>query len=194
MPSLLFHKIPHICRFAGSRAILGFILLPSLGLAAQSSSPPSAAQTSPSPDQTIPPASCPIRVDEAYLTADPAAMPAEGTAVRRTLHATLVDSSGKRIVSYVVHARIDLMPNGTLTNAPQTGNIIRRWHGDLEPDTPTKQQWVFPANRFTLGLQRLWFDKVTFADGTVWNKSARDGCSFAATGRVVQTKALAKDH
>ena len=127
-------------------------------------------------------------MDEAYLTADPSALPAEAPTAKRTLHVTLVDTAGKQIVSYVVHARIDLRPTGTLTDAPPTANVTRHWHGDLEPDTPTKQAWTFPADRFTMGLRRVWFDKVTFADGTVWNKSANDGCSFAATGHVVQTK------
>ena len=199
MKSLLSPRIFRIYRAAGSRTALAFLLLPTSGFAAQSTTaPPPTTQASPdqpTPDQqSAPPASCPIRVDEAYLTAEPAAMPAEGTAVRRTLHVTLVDAGGKRINSYTVHAKIALRPGGTLTNAPQTRNVTRRWHGDLEPDTPTKQQWAFPADRFTMGLQRVWFDKVTFADGTVWNKSASDGCSFAATGRVIQTKAGAKDH
>ena len=75
---------------------------------------------------------------------------------------TLVDASGKQIISYVVHAKIDLRPTGTMTNAPQTASVARRWRGTLDPDTPAKQQWSFPSDRFTTGLHRVWFDKVTF--------------------------------
>ena len=169
----------------GTLFTLALALTSSTSLFAQTAMPPS-AQAGPD-TQSTPAASCPIRVDEAYLTADPAALPAQASNSGHTLHVTLVDVSGKQIVSYVVHAKIDLRPEGALTNAPKTGNIVRRWHGTLEPDTPTKQQWSYPADRFTSGLRRVWFSKVTFADGSSWDKSAGDSCTFAATGRIVQT-------
>jgi hypothetical protein len=175
-------------------SLLTVVLLP-VALLAQTTQtpavqtpPPAASSQNPELPAVPPAASCPIRVDEAYLTSDLESMPAENTDEKRTLHVSLVDASSKEIVSYVVHAKIAIRPNNSLTNKPQTSTVERSWHGNLQPDTPTKEQWTFPADRFTVGLRRVWFDKVAFTDGTTWNKTANDGCSFAATGHIVQTK------
>jgi hypothetical protein len=114
-------------------------------------------------------------------------MPAEGPTSKRTLHVTIVDTSTKPISSYTVHAKIAVRPGGSMNNAPQTATVTRKGQGALQPDTPKQEQWTFPADRFTMGLQRVWFDKVVFADGTTWNKTPNDGCTYAATGHIVQT-------
>ena len=190
MKPLLSHLIRIGCA-SGTVACMALFLQPAFSQA--QTIPPSTMQ--PDPDHKAPQAmSCPIRIDEAYLTADPATLPAQAAAAKRTLHVTLVDVSGKPIVGYTVRARIDLPPAGSLTNAPQTSTVSRRWHGQLEQDTPTKEKWTFSADRLTMGLRRVWFDKVTFADGSIWNKSASDSCSFAATGHIVQTRASTAGH
>ncbi len=165
------------------------VLLTTVTLSAQQVAPAPTPNAAPN---AAPAASCPIRADEAYLTSEGGAMPAEGATSRRTLHVTIVDVSTKPISSYVVRARIAVRPGGTLTDQPQTAMVTRKWQGTLQPDTATQQQWTFPADRFTMGLQRVWFDKVVFADGTTWTKTRNDGCTYAATGHIVQTHGTAK--
>ncbi len=133
-------------------------------------------------------AACPLHVEEAYVTAAGKAMPATGPMNSRTLHMTVTDVSGKAVEAYAVHARFSVELGQMTAVEPHSIQFTRRWKGHLEPNTPDHPQWTFPVRPDTGGLDRIWFDKVTFADGTRWMKSANDGCSFHSTGHIVETK------
>lgn len=172
------------------KSLLAFLLsVPVLAASAQSAAPVSPREplTAGQHAET----SCPIRAEEAYLSSQPGPPsndPSQPSAPRLTLHVSLLDQEAKTIRSYMVHARISTTPANSFDNLPHWAEITRSSRGSLQAGTPQPVEWSFSAGRFTTRLQSVWFDKVVFSDGTTWNRTPGDSCTFRATGHIVQTR------
>jgi len=142
----------------------------------------------PKPFLPTPADSCPIQVNEAWLNAPGTTIvPADAGRKSWRLHISFANKSEKDITGFIVHADLALRPDGSV--APkQSQHIHRRWMGEVASMDHKTEEWKITAAPNTAGLDRVWFDRVRFADGSTWEGDNGATCSFAATGHMVPAK------
>jgi hypothetical protein len=149
---------------------------------------PSAFSQTATPQPPEPLASCPVQVDEAWLSASGSTIPADTAAKEWKLHVSLTNKSEKAITSFVVHADITLHPDGSLANPATSEQRRHKWTGELAPAAHLNEEWKLAVGPHAAGLNRTWLDRINFADGSRWSGDGSVACSFPATGHMVPTK------
>jgi hypothetical protein len=148
------------------------------------------SQVTPPVTPPAPPVSaCPIQVNQAWLDTKGSTIPADDAHKDWFLHVKLTNKSEQSIVGFVVHAEMPVLPGRSLAKPEFTEQARRQWNGELAPAATLNRRWKITTNSNTMGLLRIWFDGIKFADGSSWTGDAASTCSFAATGHIMPAQA-----